>query len=58
MPVATRKVRFAVLSRTQIREFRFTGNLDKLTLTIDRPKLSPEDEKRLGEAQRNNHMSE
>jgi hypothetical protein len=38
--------------------FRFTGKLDKLTLTIDRPKLSPEDEKRLGEAQRNNYMSE
>jgi hypothetical protein len=37
--------------------FRFTGNLDKLTLTIDRRKLSAEDEKRLGEAQRNNHMS-
>jgi arylsulfatase len=38
--------------------FRFTGKLDKLTLTIDRPKLSPEDEKRLMEAQRNNHASE
>jgi arylsulfatase len=38
--------------------FRFTGKLDKLTLTIDRPKLTPEDEKRLSEAQRNNRMSE
>ena len=27
--------------------FAFTGKLDKLTLKIDRPKLSPEDEKRL-----------
>jgi arylsulfatase len=31
--------------------FRFTGKLEKLTLAIDRPKLSPEDEKRLKEAQ-------
>ena len=38
--------------------FRFTGNLAKLTLTIDRPKLTPEDEKRLMEAQRNNKTSE
>jgi hypothetical protein len=38
--------------------FRFTGKLDKLTLTIDRPKLTAEDEKRLMESQRNNHMSE
>jgi arylsulfatase len=38
--------------------FRFTGKLDKLTLTIDRPKLTPEDEKKLMDAQRNNHMSE
>ncbi len=38
--------------------FRFTGKLQKLTLTIDRPKLSPEDEKRLMEAQRNNRVSE
>jgi len=27
--------------------FRFTGRIDKLTLTIDRPKLSPEDIKKL-----------
>jgi arylsulfatase len=30
--------------------FAFTGKLEKLTLKIDRPKLSPEDEKRLEEA--------
>jgi len=38
--------------------FRFTGKLDKLTLTIDRPKLTPEDEQRLRETQRNNKSSE
>jgi arylsulfatase A-like enzyme len=38
--------------------FRFTGKLEKLTLTIDRPKLTPEDEKKLIDAQRNNRMSE
>lgn len=39
--------------------YRFTGKLGKLTLTIDRPKLSPEDKKRLMEqAQRNNRVSE
>ena len=38
--------------------FEFTGKLDKLTLSIDRPKLTPEDEKRLSEAQRNNKSSE
>ncbi len=39
--------------------FAFTGKLDKLTLTIDRPKLTPEDEKRLmQESQRNNRASE
>ena len=31
--------------------FRFTGKLDKLTLGISRPKLSPDDEKRLKEAE-------
>jgi hypothetical protein len=35
--------------------FRFTGKLDKLTLKIDRPKLTPEDEKRLREAQQRNN---
>jgi arylsulfatase A-like enzyme len=38
--------------------FRFTGKLSKVTLSIDRPKLSPEDEKKLREAQRNNAASE
>ena len=36
----------------------FTGTLSKLTLTINRPKLTPEDEKRLMQAQRNNKASE
>jgi len=30
--------------------FKFTGTLHKLTLTIDRPKLTPEDIKRLKQA--------
>ncbi|MBV8454724.1 MAG: arylsulfatase, partial [Deltaproteobacteria bacterium] len=38
--------------------FRFIGKLDKLTLTIDRPQLSPEDVKKLMENQRNNRASE
>jgi arylsulfatase len=39
--------------------FEFTGKLTKLTLSIDRPKLTPEDEKRLMEdGQRNNKASE
>jgi len=38
--------------------FAFTGKINKITLTIDRPKLSPEDEKKLMEAQRNNRVSE
>jgi arylsulfatase len=39
--------------------FTFTGKLNKLTLVIDRPKLSPADEKRLTEeARRNNRASE
>ncbi len=38
--------------------FRFNGTLDKLTLTIDRPQLTAEDEKRLMQAQRNNKTSE
>jgi arylsulfatase len=32
--------------------FAFTGKLNKVTLAIDRPKLSPEDIKKLEEAQR------
>jgi hypothetical protein len=31
--------------------FRFTGRLNKLTLSIDRPKLTPEEEKKLSETQ-------
>jgi arylsulfatase A-like enzyme len=38
--------------------FKFTGKLNKLSLKIDRPKLTPEDEKRLREATRNNRASE
>jgi len=38
--------------------FKFTGKLNKLILTIDRPKLTPEDEKKLMQAQRNNKASE
>lgn len=38
--------------------FDFTGKLNKLTLTIDRPKLSPEDIKKLEEAIHNNPASE
>ena len=38
--------------------FAFTGKLNKLTLKLDRPKLSPADAKRLEEAQRNNKASE
>jgi len=38
--------------------FKFTGKLDKLTLTIDRPKLSPEDIKKLESTGRNNRASE
>jgi arylsulfatase len=38
--------------------FEFTGKLDKLTLKIDRPQLTPADVKRLSEAQRNNKASE
>jgi arylsulfatase len=38
--------------------FKFAGKLNKLTLTIHRPILTPDDEKRLSEAQRNNKASE
>lgn len=38
--------------------FKFSGKLNKLTLKIDRPKLTPADEARLREAQRNNRTSE
>jgi arylsulfatase len=38
--------------------FAFTGKIGKITLTVDRPKLSAEDVKRLEAAQRNNKASE
>jgi arylsulfatase len=38
--------------------FAFTGKFDRITLTIDRPQLSPEDIKKLEAAQRNNKTSE
>jgi len=38
--------------------FNFTGKLDKVTLTIDRPKLSPEDIQKLRQAQHNKQVSE
>ena len=39
--------------------FAFTGKIDKLTLRIDRPKLTPADVKLLSEqGQRNNKASE
>ena len=38
--------------------FKFTGKLNKLTLKLDRPKLSPEDIKKLEGAERNNKASE
>jgi len=38
--------------------FKFTGALDKLTLKIDRPKLSPADIEKLKQATRNNRAAE
>jgi hypothetical protein len=38
--------------------FKFTSTLSKLTIKLDRPQLTPADEKRLMEAERNNKMSE
>ena len=38
--------------------FAFNGKINKITLTIDRPKLTPEDEKKLMQATRNNKISE
>ncbi len=39
--------------------FKFTGKINKITLTIDRPKLSPADELLLMEkSQRNNKVTE
>jgi hypothetical protein len=37
--------------------FKFTGKLNKLTLTVDRPKLTEEDIKKLKEATRNNRRA-
>jgi len=38
--------------------FSFTGKVDKLTLTIDRPQLTPADIQKLQTAQRDNKVSE
>ena len=38
--------------------FTFTGKLEKITLNIDRPQLSPADVEKLKEAQRNNRVTE
>jgi len=38
--------------------FAFTGKIDKITLTIDRPKLTPEDEQKLLAAERDKKTSE
>ncbi len=38
--------------------FAFTGKINKITLTITRPKLTPQDEKKLMQAARNNKVSE
>ena len=38
--------------------FTFTGKIGKITLTVDRPKLTPEDVKKLTAAGRNNKASE
>ena len=38
--------------------FTFTGRINKITLTIDRPQLTPEDIKKLQKAARNNKVSE
>src|SRR6516165_3054367 len=38
--------------------FKFTGKLDNLTLKIDRPKLTPEDMRKLETTGRNNRASE
>jgi hypothetical protein len=38
--------------------FDFNGKIDKLTLTINRPQLTPADIEKLKAAQRNNKVSE
>jgi hypothetical protein len=40
------------------RRIRFTGKINRKTLAIDRPKLTPEDEKKLMEAMREKESSE
>jgi hypothetical protein len=39
-------------------QFKFTGKLPRLTLKLDRPKMTPEDIKKLEAAQRNHYASE
>jgi arylsulfatase len=38
--------------------FAFNGKLAKLTIKLDRPQLTPQDEKKLMDAERNNRASE
>ncbi len=38
--------------------FKFTGKFSKITMTLDRPQLTPADIEKLKEAQRNNRVSE
>jgi arylsulfatase len=38
--------------------FKFTGKINRITLTINRPKHAPADEKRLMDAQRAKKASE
>jgi len=38
--------------------FTFTGKINNITLTVERPQLTPEDERKLMQAQRNNRVSE
>ena len=38
--------------------FKFTGKINKITLTIDRPQLSPEDIKKLEAAERDKKVGE
>jgi len=38
--------------------FAFTGKLNRISLTIDRPRLSPEDIKKLQQAQRDKKAGE
>jgi hypothetical protein len=38
--------------------FAFTGKIDRITLTVERPVLSPGDIAKLQDAQRNNRVTE